>query len=610
MSNWCRMWSIWVLWCGCLIHCQAQFHVWADSIVNVRFVKRPLKKVLKDLSSRYNLQFSYVNDHLPLNKKITFYSKGKSLEHTLNQLFDKNDILFAQIGQQLVLKPNTVRARKREQRRRRRERRQARGRQTLERGRLFKKDWHPNRTPQSIPQKRQLYPTTPIAPLVVTQIGSTIPVIQKTIIQRTNEMPFKKVVRPRVAQVSFFPNVSTNPRHDRAIHIGSFNLLWSQNGGLFGVEVGILGNELSRPMEGLQLAGGYNWGKSDAYGLQASGLFSYNKGNLYGLQLAGLFTGNNNTHGIQLAGLGNFARTLYGTQVGVLSNIATDVYGFQLSGLANFANGALFGVQVAGVGNIAWGGKSAVQIAGLFNYSATAQSQLAIGFNIAQLIDGVQIGTINGGRDVHGVQLGAVNYTQQLDGAQIGLFNISRGAKGAMVGLINIVDSIQGVPIGLINIVKKGGYRRIELSTGDVLYCRLGAKMGIPELYSIVQIGWQVDANNHYSWSAGVGIGTVFSLHPRWDLHLEWLTSHINEGVVWTPELNLLHQLTPTVAYRFTKRISWFIGPSFNLSVSKSYHQDIGSRGSNLAPYTIIDTNNGQGVNFKGWIGGTMGLRF
>lgn len=601
---------MWVLWCGCLIHCQAQFDVWADSTVELRFSKRPLKRVLKDLSSQYDLRFSYVNDHLPLNKKITFYSQGKSLKQTLTRLFDNHDIVFAYIGKQLVLKPNTARARKREQRRKRRERRQARGRQTLERGRLFKKDWHPNKQPQPIPPARKLYPTTPIAPLIATRIGTIEPEVQDPIIQRTDEAPFKKVVRPRIAQVSFFPNVSTNPRHDRTVHIGSFNLLWSQNGGLFGVEIGILGNELTRPMEGLQVAGGYNWGQSDAYGLQLSGLFSYNKGNLYGLQFAGLFTGNNDAHGIQLAGLGNFARTLYGTQVGALSNIATDVYGVQFSGLANFANGTLFGAQMAGIGNIAWGGKSAVQVAGLFNYSATAQSQLALGFNIAQLIDGVQIGAINGAKDVHGAQLGAVNYTSELDGAQIGLINISRGVKGTMIGLINVADSIQGVPIGLINIVKKNGYRRIEVSTGDVLYCSLGAKMGIPQLYSIVQVGWQVDAANNYSWSAGVGLGTLFSLHPRWDLHVEWLTSHINEGVVWTPELNLLHQLKPTIAYRFGERLSWFIGPSFNLSVSKSYHQDSGSWGSNLAPYTIINTTNNHDVNFKGWIGGTTGLRF
>lgn len=610
MSNWYRVWSIYVLWCGCWIHCQAQFAVWADSIVDLQISKRPLKKVLKDLSDRYALQFSYADDHLSLNRKITFYSKGETLEQTLKQLFDKNDILFAYIGQQLVLKPNTARTRKQEQRRRRRERRQVREQQTLERRRLFKKDWHPNRTPKPIPPDRKLYPTTPITPLVVTEIGNTTPVVQEQITQRTDQVPFKKVVRPRIAQVSFFPNVSTNPCHDRTIHIGSFNLLWSQNGGLFGMEVGVLGNELTRSMQGLQLAGGYNWVKGDAYGLQASGLFSYNKGNLYGMQLAGLFTGNNDTHGMQLAGLGNFARTLYGTQIGALSNIATDVYGFQFSGLTNFANGTLFGAQVAGVGNLAWGGKSAVQIAGLFNYSATAQSQIAIGFNIAQLIDGVQLGAINAAKDVHGAQVGAVNYTRALDGVQLGFLNIANQAQGTMIGLINIVDSIRGVPIGLINVVKKNGYTRIELSTGDVLYCSLGAKMGVPRLYYMVQFGWQVNASNDYVWSAGVGVGTAVPLHPRWDLHIEWLTSHINEGVVWTPSLNLLHQLKPTVAYRLSERVSWFMGPSFNLLVSNSYHQDTGGRGSTLAPYSLFDTNNSRGVNFKGWIGGTMGLRF
>lgn len=585
-----------------------------DSMVEVHFSKRPLSKVLQDLSQRYALNFSYANDHLPLQKKITFHSEGLSLRQTLDLLFEQNDIVYAYIGEQVVLKPSNARARKKAQRQQRKERRNARERETLQRGRLFKRDWHPvTPKPQlEVPPVDRPAPldTTMIEPLVVTKIGTTAPLQQVTVVMRADHQVVRKVVRPRLAQVSFLPQWSTNPYHKKAIHISSLNLLWGNNGGVYGLEIGVLGNRLTRPMEGMQVSPGFNWVENDVMGWQIGGVFNYNQGDLYGWQLSGLFNGSENSHGWQLAGLGNLSRNLYGTQMSLLSNIATDVYGFQLAGLTNFANGKLYGAQIGGVGNIAWGGKSAVQLAGMFNYSATAQFQIAAGFNVAQLIDGAQLSAINGAKRVNGIQLGAVNYTQTLDGAQVGVLNVARHVKGTMVGLINIVDSIQGVPLGLINIVRKNGYNRFELSTGDVLYCRVGLMMGVPHLYYKVQLGWQVNARNEYIWSAGLGVGTSFALHPRWRLQLEWMTLHINEDAVWTPELNLLNQLCPSFAYQFNERMSWFIGPTFNLLISNVYHRDLGRYGSNLAPYTLIDGTNRNDVNFKGWIGATMGLRF
>ena len=612
MSYWYRVVGLLALWCGLWSPCQAQLFHKQDSMVEWHFAKQPLGEVLEEISQRHALNFSYANDHLPLQKRITFHSKGRPLKATLAALFDQNDILHAYIGAQVVLKPNAARIRKRAQRRQRKARREARERETLKRGRLFKRDWpgelmEPKNTE---PEPRPVYPTTPVEPLVPTQVGRTAPLRFESVTDRPSDTTFKKVVRPRLAQVAFLPNVSTNPRHKKSIHIASLNLLWSQNGGVFGVEIGGLGNQLTRPMQGLQIGGAFNWGENDAYGLQIGGLINYNKGNFYGLQVAGFFSGNKDSHGCQLSAMGNLTQTLYGFQFGLLSNIATDVYGLQLGGLANFANGKLSGAQVAAGGNLTWGGKSAVQLAGVFNYSAKAQFQIAAGFNIAQTIDGAQFGAINATKEVNGIQAGAVNYTEQLNGVQIGLFNLASSAKGTMLGLINIVDSIKGVPLGLINIVKKNGYNRLEIATGDVLYCTVGAKMGVPRLYYSVQLGWQVNAESDYVWAIGAGIGTAVPLHARWDFHLEAITMHINEGVVWNPDLNLLHQIKPLLAYRLNERMSWFFGPTFNLLMSNAYHPGTGIHGSTLAPYTIIDATNRYGTNFKGWIGGTTGLRF
>lgn len=610
MWNWCMMVLVGILCCGTVGHSWGQ-RAFTDAPVALHFDAYPLSEVLEELTSRYDLQFSYANDHLPLQKKITFHSEGRALKPTLAALFESNNIRYAYIGKQVVLKPDKARERK-NQKRRRKARRNAREQQTLERGRLFKVDWHTqiNKPVVKPAPEREVYTTEPIAPLVVTEIGSTAPLKFEAVTKRPTDEAFKRVVRPRLAQVTLFPPLSTNPRHQQSIHLASLNLFWGNNGGVLGLEIGLLGNRIGRSVQGVQGCIGYNWVKGDVYGVQAAVMLNVNKGDLYGLQLGGGISWNRDCHGLQFSGLNNLSRHLYGLQSSLLSNLATDVYGAQLSGLVNFANGKLFGVQIAGGANLTWGGKSAVQLAGIFNYSATAQFQIAAGFNIAQLIDGAQLGTINAAKRVHGVQLGGVNYTEELEGCQVGLFNVAKNVKGTMVGLINIVDSLKGVPIGLINVVRYNGYNRIELSGSDVLYCSLGAKFGVPRLYYSLQVGWQVNAENEYVWGIGIGVGTAVPLTSRWEFHLEWLTSHLNQDVVWTPELNLLHQLKPMFSYRFSERMSLFLGPTINLLLSKAIDPDTGQAGNSIAPYELWGGTNRQGTHFSGWIGGTIGLRF
>lgn len=587
--------------------------------VNVHFSNVSLGDVLTQISEIYDVQFSYGNDHLKLHRKISFHSEGKTLQLTLEQLFEENNIVSANIGAQLVLKPGAFKGKQRRIREKRKkereEKRELRDQETLERGTLFDFDIHSeiigNTEVPLEKEERNVISTNEIEPLVTKQIGDVS--YKKNIRSEENNrvLPGKyKKVRTSFGQFSVLPFWASNGGNRNRYNVFSFNLLWGINGGVNGLELGLIGNSIKRHVHGIQIGGFFNNIEGHLYGTQFSGLLNITKGDILGMQLAGLWNLGGNIYGIQLCILGNIARDLYGMQISGLSNIATDVYGFQVSGLFNFANGKLFGAQIGGFGNVAWGGKSAVQFASIFNISAKAQFQVAGVFNIAQSIDGAQVGSANIAKKIKGIQVGLINIARDLEGGQIGVINSTKSAKGLMLGLINIADSIKGVPIGLINIVKKNGYNRIEVSGGDATYVNLGAKFGYQYYYHILETGWKVNANNVYTWTLGVGIGTRLKVNKRLDLNFELLMSHVNERGIWTQELNLLNRFRTTLDIKIRDRVSFFCGPVFNALVSKVHNEDNQTYGSNIMPYTLFNETNRQNTNWKMWVGFTAGLRF
>lgn len=589
--------------------------------VNVHFVEVSLKEILAQIGADYQIQFSYSNDHLALNEKISFHSEGKNLDETLEQLFENNNIVCRTIGSQLVLKPVSNKNKKRKARQKRKKRRGAireeRDKETLERGTLFDFDIHSeiignkDLSLEEEELERSPIPTDPIQAIHTEEIGGIYyrDTLQTTETSRVAPGRYRSI-RTSLGQFSVLPFLASNTKRRNRFNVFSFNLVWGINGGVNGFEFGLVGNSIQRHVHGLQIGGFFNNAEGHLYGVQVSGILNIIKGDVVGLQSAGLWNLGGNIYGAQFSILGNIARDLYGMQLGGLSNLATDVYGFQLSGLFNFANGKLYGSQIAGLGNIAWGGKSAVQFAGLFNISAKAQFQVGGFFNLAQSIDGAQLGGLNIAKNVKGVQMGLVNTTKELEGLQLGVINHAKKATGLMLGLINVVDSIKGAPIGLINIVNKNGYNRIEVFSTDAMYVNWGAKFGFERYYHILQLGWRVGADNVYTWTAGIGVGTKLRINKTLHFNFELLSSHVNENDLWTKELNLLNQFKPTLDIRVRDRLSFFIGPVFNALLSGLYNEDTQLHGSNIMPYTLFDQTNQKGTNLKLWIGLTAGLRF
>ena len=313
--------------------------------------------------------------------------------------------------------------------------------------------------------------------------------------------------------------------------------------------------------------------------------FSFNilwgrNGGLNGIEVGGFVnTITNNMRGFQLAGIGN--------------QVEGDMQGGQLSTIFNYNKGFTKGVQ-ASLFNIA-NTASVIQVAGIANF-------------IQADFDGVQAALVSNytkGKADMQFSLG-LNKASEVKTLQVGLINIADEVLGRQIGIVNISDKSEKTSFGFLNIVKNG-YNRIEVGANDAVYASVGIKTGVRKFYNIFQFGSRFTED---TWSIGYGIGTAFQLKERQHFHLEYVASHVNEGDVWTKELNLLNQFKFNFDWSLQGKKSIFLGPSWNLLASKRMNADtLEIIGSELPDYTILDTTR-KNTNWKMWFGINGGFRF
>lgn len=368
--------------------------------------------------------------------------------------------------------------------------------------------------------------------------------------------------KTRFAQVSVLPYLGATCRDENVSNVLSINLLWGLNGGVNGLEMGVLGNSIKKDVNGLQMASLFNTVGGNVNGMQSSGLLNISKGDINGFQGTGIFNLGANIRGGQFSGIFNLSKDMSGGQFAGISNIAANVNGIQGAGISNLSQG-VNGLQMAGISNSA--------------------------------------------KEVKGAQVsGLVNLAKEVKGSQIGFINVGKKVKGTQIGFINIVDSIQGVPIGFINIVRKNGYNRLEVAGGETMYLTLGLKFGAKQFYNILQVGGHISPG---SWALGYGVGTVVPFNERWHGNVELVGMHVNEGEAWTQGLNLTGQFRFTLNYQIAKHLNVFVGPTFNVHTSQLYNPDTGKYGSTIMPYSFFDETYGT-TNVKMWVGVTGGVRF
>lgn len=302
--------------------------------------------------------------------------------------------------------------------------------------------------------------------------------------------------------------------------------------------------------------------REDVRGTQIGGAFTLAE-QVRGTQIAGALAVGARVEGTQLAGAAALAGPLRGTQLAGAVAVASRVDGTQVAGAVAHSHGDARGAQLAGAAAIA-GGTVDVQVAGAVAYA----------------------------RRVRGVQVsGAVNVANRVDGVQVGVVNVSGGGDGASIGLINLVAGGRTDVEGTVDsdqlgaVILRHGSRRWHNAYGVAGRAAAGTvdrELGDDEPVAL-----------------GLGMG------PSWrrgatGLDLELMAWHVTYGGHLTDHLSTLGQLRATVSHRIGP-LSLVAGAALNAYVTDDPARDRLDR----ARMATVD----DGVRVMVWPTGFVGLR-
>lgn len=399
-----------------------------DQLVSLDYRNVRLGDALDNISDRYRVNFSYSAHYVPVDQRVDLNVEEVSLGVALDELFEETEVVYASIGDQVVL------------------------RKGKKPGKINKKeepfDLNNPTFGQSGPAKAIERDTNFTELTSIEQYDlNWIEVISESPDKEFNideyyaEEPEPDISKA-TAQISLVPNIGTNrDEADARTNNISVNVFGGENGGVDGVEIGGLFNKVSNDVNGVQLAGLFNAVGGD---VGPSKFIDGKERKSFGIQIAGLV------------------------------NTADNVHAVQLSGLLNLNKGSFRGLQGAGLGNRVKGDEAyGAQLAGLFNINnGNAEVQAAGLTNIADDINGAQIS-------------GLFNKADKVNGFQVGLINVSDTISGASVGLLNFVK--KGY-----NQIELGGGETMQAQLGirfgsHKFYnlIQFGAKFNGPNAYGI-----------------------------------------------------------------------------------------------------------------------------
>jgi len=291
-------------------------------------------------------------------------------------------------------------------------------------------------------------------------------------------------------------------------------------------------------------------------GLGTHGRMSGQVVNKLSLNIIGGYTAG--MDGLELAGVFNFDKknVRFVQAAGVVNVVGGKVEGVQLAGIYNHDLDSLFGVQGAGVSNMVKGPVTGVQLAGVVNVSQDT-------------VSGVQAaGVVNVSRELKGVQVaGVANVSHTVSGVQVsGIVNYTRRLRGVQIGLVNIADSSSGFMIGLVNIVKNGVHE-FTLSSNEMLPLNISYKTGSRSMYSIIQLGFD-PGNNEKVYTYGIGIGNEARLSSRLALNTELILNSLIVG--HGRDLPQVARLQTLLQVKLGQHVSLFAGPAFSMTTSSN----------------------------------------
>ncbi|TXD71368.1 hypothetical protein [Aequorivita antarctica] len=154
-------------------------------------------------------------------------------------------------------------------------------------------------------------------------------------------------LKTKKVQVTFaYPIGSSGTNSLKYLNNFSFNILYGLNGGLNGVEIGLVLNYNRGKVKGFQLSGVSNVCADSTSGFLLSGVLNYSKGNSKGFQLATVNIAANEINGFQL-GVVNYAKKIKGVQLGVINILGDAEKGVPI-GIFSIVKKGLYELELAG----------------------------------------------------------------------------------------------------------------------------------------------------------------------------------------------------------------------------------------------------------------------
>ena len=72
--------------------------------VTMRYSNEPLGNVLTEISTSYDVRFSYSSDFIPVDQRVSVHVENQPLSVALDDLFETTSVQYASIGGQVVLR--------------------------------------------------------------------------------------------------------------------------------------------------------------------------------------------------------------------------------------------------------------------------------------------------------------------------------------------------------------------------------------------------------------------------------------------------------------------------------------------------------------------------
>jgi len=393
--------------------------------VSFRYVATPLAEVLSDMSENYSISFSYSKDVVSLDQEINYRVRNKKLSKALKEMFDKVNILYMPIGDQLVLKKGKIKLNKSPKKKRKKEKYNPPIESAPKESDLSKQK------EEIIIPDRLLLEKYDFKKLEASNYYHDL--VDKGVCVLPPERKLTSYNETKLAQVSVIPRIGTNrAESERTVNNVSFNLFVGNNGGVDGVEIGGFVNIVKEDVKGVQIAGLVNMVGGD---VRNSEWIADKEDIKKGIQIAGII------------------------------NMAQNVKAYQAAGILNVVRANFEGVQIGGIGNVVGADAVGLQVAGIFNHNeGYAGSQLSGITNVAAEVDGFQVSGIYNKAD----------YVRQF---QIGLINVCDSIGGTPIGLMSFVKG------------GENNYNRFEVSSSEMMHVNFGMKFGVKSFYNMMHAG-------------------------------------------------------------------------------------------------------------------------